>query len=84
MFYTYIIFSKTLDKYYIGSCENIENRLNDHLNSRSTYTKVAKDWILVYFENFDSRSLAVQREMEIKKKKSRKYIEFIISKKSFE
>ena len=43
MFYTYIIFSKTLDKYYTGSCENIQNRLNDHLNSRSAYTKVAKD-----------------------------------------
>jgi putative endonuclease len=84
MFYTYIIFSKTLDKYYTGSCANIENRLNDHLNSRSAYTKVAKDWIMVYFESFDSRSLAVQREMEIKKKKSRKYIEFLISKESSE
>jgi putative endonuclease len=84
MFYTYIIFSKTLDKYYIGSSENIENRLNDHLNSRSAYTKVAKDWIMVYFESFDSRSLAVQREMKIKKKKSRKYIEFLISKESSE
>ncbi|MDG2432959.1 GIY-YIG nuclease family protein, partial [Flavobacterium sp.] len=76
---TYIIFSKTLDKYYTGSCESIENRLNDHLNSRSKYTKAAKDWILVYFETFDSRSLAIQREIEIKKKKSRKYIEFLIS-----
>ncbi|TDD78425.1 GIY-YIG nuclease family protein [Flavobacterium caseinilyticum] len=84
MFYTYIIFSNTLDKYYTGSCENIENRLNDHLNSRSAYTKVAKDWIMVYFESFDSRSLAVQREMEIKKKKSRKYIEYLISKESSE
>ena len=84
MFYTYIIFSKTLEKYYTGSCENIEHRLNDHLNSRSAYTKVAKDWIMVYFESFDSRSLAVQREMEIKKKKSRKYIEFLISKESSE
>jgi len=82
MFYTYIIFSKTLDKYYTGSCIDIQNRLDDHLNSRSTYTKLAKDWILVYFENFDSRSLAVKREMEIKKKKSRKYIEFIISQKA--
>ena len=79
MFYTYIIFSKNLDKYYTGSCENIQNRLDDHCNSRSKYTKVVKDWVLVYFEKFDCRSLAVQREMEIKKKKSRKYIEFLIS-----
>ena len=84
MFYTYIIFSKTLDKYYTGSCVDLQNRLEDHLNSRSTYTKLAKDWILVYFENFDSRSLAVKREMAIKKKKSRKYIEFIISQKTNE
>ena len=84
MFYTYIIFSESQDKYYTGSCENIENRLNDHLKSRSAFTKVAKDWVLVYFENFDSRSLAVQREMEIKKKKSRKYIELLISKESSE
>ena len=84
MFYTYIIFSKTLNKYYTGSCENIDNRLNDHLNSRSKFTKTAKDWILVYFETFGSRSLALKREMEIKKKKSRKYIEFIISQNSME
>ncbi|TDE00129.1 GIY-YIG nuclease family protein [Flavobacterium sandaracinum] len=81
MFHTYIIFSKTLDKYYTGSCHDIQNRLNDHLNSRSKYTKTAKDWALVYFEIFDSRSLAVKREMEIIKKKSRKYIEYLISKK---
>ncbi|WP_083380331.1 GIY-YIG nuclease family protein [Flavobacterium frigoris] len=42
MFYTYIIFSKTLNKYYTGSCENIETRLNDRLNSRSKFTKTAK------------------------------------------
>ncbi|WP_245600565.1 GIY-YIG nuclease family protein [Flavobacterium daejeonense] len=39
MFYTYIIFSKTLNKYYIGSCQNIQEQLADHLNSRSTFTK---------------------------------------------
>jgi len=79
MFYTHIIFSKTIDKYYIGSCQNIDERLQDHLNNRSTFTKKAKDWELKYFETYTSRSEAVKREMEIKKKKSRKYIEFLIS-----
>ncbi|WP_245712061.1 GIY-YIG nuclease family protein [Flavobacterium gillisiae] len=62
----------------------METRLNDHLNSRSKFTKTAKDWILVYFETFDSRSLAIKREMEIKKKKSRKHIEFLISQNSID
>ncbi|WP_428979515.1 GIY-YIG nuclease family protein [Flavobacterium piscisymbiosum] len=33
MFYTYILFSISLNKNYIGSCQNIEQRLQDHLNS---------------------------------------------------
>ncbi len=79
MFYIYIIYSKTLDKYYVGSCQNIEQRLQDHLNSRSKFTKVAKDWVLKYSEAFNTRSEAYQREMQIKKMKSRKYIENLIS-----
>jgi putative endonuclease len=79
MFYTYILYSKTLNKYYIGSCQNIEQRLQDHLNSRSKFTKIAKDWEVHYFETFTTRSEAYQREMQIKKMKSRKYIETLIN-----
>ncbi|GAA3753325.1 MULTISPECIES: GIY-YIG nuclease family protein [Flavobacterium] len=78
MFYIYIIYSKTLDKYYVGSCQNIEQRLQDHLNSRSKFTKVAKDWELKYSETFFTRSEAYKRELQIKKMKSRKYIENLI------
>ena len=35
-------------------------------------------WEVVYFETFESRSLAVQREYKIKKMKSRKYIVSLI------
>ncbi|KAF2514700.1 GIY-YIG nuclease family protein [Flavobacterium foetidum] len=78
MFYTYIIYSETLDKYYVGSCQNIEQRLQDHLNSKSKFTKVAKDWKLKYFETFPTRSEACKRKLQIKKMKSRKYIEDLI------
>ena len=82
MFYTYIIYSKTLDKYYVDSCQDIQKRLKDHLNSKSKYTKTAKDWELKYFETYFSRSEAYQREMQIKKMKSRIYIENLIGNKS--
>ena len=78
MFYVYIIYSKSADKYYVGSCQNIEQRINDHLNSRSKYTKMAKDWELKYSESFTTRSESYQREMQIKKMKSRIYIEKLI------
>ena len=82
MFYTYIIYSQSIDKYYVGSCQDVQERLQDHLNSRSKYTKQAKDWELKYYETHSSRSEAYLREMKIKKMKSRIYIENLIQKKS--
>jgi len=76
----YIIFSKSLDRYYIGQTKNLENRLYRHRNSGSKSTKKAKDWVLVYKELFVNRSFAVKREFEIKSKKSRVYIEQLIKK----
>ena len=82
MYYTYIIYSKAINKYYIGSCQDIQQRLQDHLNSRSKYTKVAKDWEIKYFETFPTRTEACQRELQIKKMKSRRYIENLIETKN--
>ena len=79
MFYTYIIYSTTIDKYYIGQCEDLEKRLSDHNNSRSTYTKNGQPWALKWSKQSDTRSEAIAEERRIKKKKSRKYVEWLIS-----
>ena len=78
MFSVYIIYSNKIDQYYIGQTENIENRLYRHNNNGSKSTKKANDWVLIYTEEFPTRVLAVNREAEIKKKKSRVYIENLI------
>ena len=77
-FTVYILYSKTIDQFYIGHTENLNDRLFRHNNSVSKATKKAKDWILVYQEYFDTRGEAYKKEMEIKKKKSRKYIEQLL------
>jgi putative endonuclease len=74
MFFTYIIFSNTLDKFYIGSTENLKDRLLRHNRGCTKFTSKANDWKLVYFEVFNSKSDAIKREFDIKNKKSRKYI----------
>jgi predicted GIY-YIG superfamily endonuclease len=79
MFYTYIIYSSAIDQFYIGHCEDLEDRLLHHNNSGSLATKKANDWVIVYSKRFDSRKQANQLEMIIKRKKSRKYIEWLIS-----
>ena len=78
-FVVYIIYSSSLDHYYIGNSGNIENRLFRHNNSGSKSTKKVNDWQLVYTEICQTKSEAVNRELAIKKKKSRKYLEWLIS-----
>ena len=75
----YILYSAKIDRYYIGHTEDLELRLLQHNSGISTFTSKATDWGLVYKQAFKTREEARNRELEIKKKKSRKYIEWIIS-----
>ena len=77
-YYTYILYSAILDKYYIGSTNNLEERLSKHLSNHKGYTSRAKDWVVKYHELFATKTEARSREMQIKKWKSRKKIEQLI------
>ncbi len=80
MCYCYILYSECLDKYYIGhSCENLQERLRKHLSNHKGFTSNTKDWIIVYYEAFDSKSNAYKREREIKAWKSKAKIQKLIS-----
>jgi len=77
-FFTYILYSTSADKYYIGSTGDMDDRLKRHNQGRSKATKFGVPWTLVYQKAFGSRSGAVQHEKYIKTMKSRKYIEKLI------
>jgi len=77
--YVYILYSVHCDKYYVGHSEDLDRRLKEHNSGRGgKYTARCKPWELLYSEIHESKSLAVNRELEIKRKKSRKYIEGLI------
>jgi putative endonuclease len=78
-FTTYIIYSKTLDKYYIGFTADMVSRLHRHNQKGKGFTGKENDWQLVYKEEFTSKTEAYLREREIKKWKSRKKIIELIS-----
>ena len=75
MFTVYIIYSLTLNKYYVGYTTDITVRLKQHNSGFSSFTSKANDWQIKYQEVFKDRKLAMIREKQIKSKKSRKYIE---------
>ena len=79
MYYVYILFSPKTNKFYIGSTDSPETRLKHHNSGATPSTKSgAPSWEIKYLEKVADRSIALKRELEIKKKKSRKFIEYLI------
>jgi len=66
MFYSYILKSQKDNSYYYGSCQNLLKRVDIHNKGKSRYTKSKRPWILIYFEEFNSRSEAYRRELFFK------------------
>ncbi|QCX40757.1 GIY-YIG nuclease family protein [Aureibaculum algae] len=80
--YLYIIYSISIDKYYIGETNNLDERLikhNKHLYKKS-FTKIASDWNYVLTKECLQRNDAIYLEKFIKRMKSKKFIEKIILK----
>jgi len=78
-FFTYILQSLKDFSFYVGQCDDLDRRMSKHFDGFSKYTASKRPLRLVYFEILVSRSAALKREKEIKKMKSRKYIEQLIS-----
>ncbi len=70
----------SLDRYYVGHSKNILDRIKRHNAGWSKATKAGIPWKLMYEEAFDTKSAAYRRELAIKAKKSKIYIESLIGK----
>lgn len=78
MHFVYILQSEFDGTFYIGYTANIERRLLEHNRGKLHFTRSKKPWIIVHVEEFIAKSDAMRREKEIKRKKSRKYVESLI------
>jgi putative endonuclease len=68
--FVYILQSEQTGGFYIGSTENLEERLRRHNQGRSVFTKPYRPWQLVYSEAVADRSAARKRERQLKALKS--------------
>ena len=75
MFYVYILYSSSLEKYYVGSTENVENRLQEHNLGKGSFTKKGVPWLLIVSIECVSRTEAVQLELKIKKRGAKRYLQ---------
>ena len=76
----YIIYSASIERYYIGSCLDLELRIEEHNTGvyKTNFTNRAKDWKVCFTINDLEMSASRQIENHIKKMKSRIYIENLV------
>ncbi len=65
---TYILFSKSKNKFYVGHTNNISRRLTEHNSGQTKSTKAGSPWELIFTKEFELKSDAYQLEMKIKKR----------------
>jgi len=77
MYCVYVIYSKSIDSYYVGETIEVLERIEQHNTGfyDSAFTKQCKDWSLYYKIDCDNRKQARQIESHIKKMKSKVYIQ---------
>ena len=84
MHYCYIIYSPSLDKYYVGETVDLTLRISQHnaATFKGAFTTIASDWEL-YLE-IPCLDINEARKFEsfIKRMKSRKFIQLIKNDKS--
>ena len=72
MYVVYVLYSPTINKFYIGSTSDLEKRIYYHNNGKSPYTRKKGPWSVVYQESYQTREDAIRRERELKSWKSSK------------
>ena len=75
MFYVYILYSSSLERYYVGSTDNVEKRLNQHNSGRGNFTSKGCPWTLISKFECKERSEAMRLEIQIKKRGIKRYLQ---------
>src|SRR6266404_9994341 len=65
MFHVYVLRSKT-GRRYIGSCESITQRMQQHNSGASKATRHGIPWTLIHTESFATRVDAIRKERYFK------------------
>jgi len=76
--YVYILRSVSDGWYYIGCSVDPQRRLIEHNSGESKSTRARRPFELAYVERLPDLPAARKREQEIKRKKIRQYIDWLI------
>jgi len=66
MFHVYVLRSMKTGRLYVGSCQDLDDRIHRHNAGHSKATRHGVPWFLVKKESFSTRAQAVRRELYFK------------------
>ena len=74
MKFVYVLKSEKSDLFYVGITINIENRLKEHNQGKSKFTKGHLPWKLIYFEESEDGKSARKREKYLKSTAGKRWL----------
>jgi putative endonuclease len=77
--FVYILRSLKTGRFYVGQTNDLIARFKQHQDGAMSSTKGYRPWCVAYYEVLDTRSEALRREKQIKRKKSAESIRRIIA-----
>ncbi|PKM99598.1 MAG: endonuclease [Elusimicrobia bacterium HGW-Elusimicrobia-2] len=80
MYFAYVLKNKNSGKYYHGHTDNLARRLFEHNEEKRHYAGVRGPWEIVYYEEFSTRSEAMEREKFFKGGSGREFLKNILNK----
>jgi len=66
MHYLYVLRSASSHKWYIGQTSDLRSRFDQHNNGQNASTQSGIPWELVYYEAYQTKDFALQREAKLK------------------
>jgi putative endonuclease len=79
MYFLYILKSKKNNRFYIGSTNDLERRLQEHNSGKTKSLKYLRPLEMVFSKGFECETEARRMERKLKKFKNREILEKIVS-----
>ena len=73
-YFVYIIWSEKLKQFYVGSTQDIENRLREHNLGEGNFTSKGIPWKMTWNTELKDRGEAVRLENKIKKRGIKRFL----------
>ena len=76
-YFVYILYSESIQKFYIGQTNDIDQRMKRHNYGLEKFTSKGVPWHLVWHTTKDNRSEAIVLERKLKNLSQKRLIRFI-------